>query len=39
VRVFEYKVLRKMFGLKREENRGIDIITMIRPAWMTWEST
>jgi hypothetical protein len=35
--VSEYKVLRKISGLRRGEKRGIDIFTMIKPAWMTWE--
>jgi hypothetical protein len=35
--VFEYNVLRKISGFRREEKREIDIITMIKPAWMTWE--
>jgi len=35
--VFEYKVPRKISGLKREEKRRIDIIAMIKPALMTWE--
>jgi hypothetical protein len=35
--VFEYKVMINISGLRREEKRGIDIITMVKPAWMTWE--
>lgn len=35
--MFEQKVLRKISGLRRKEKRGIDIIAMIKPTWMTWE--
>jgi len=35
--VFVYKALRKMSGLRGKEKWGIDIIAMIKPAWMTCE--